>query len=112
MAAKFLFARRMAMMLLPSALAATGASCSSGVEDHLPSEEPGGVNLPLPQATPSGTPASKCDTPAEGCPCDTPGDTTSCRGPAVHDGSYVYCTTGFRVCTAGVWGACVLPKVY
>lgn len=61
-------------------------------------------------ASPATAPAA-CPLPAQGCPCDVAGEIALCRGAAVHNGSYVYCPQGYRVCTGGAWGSCILQTV-
>ncbi len=79
-----------------------------------------GVNTSAPPsasapATASVSPSSSapaCASPDEGCPCAVPGQTSTCRGPPVSNGSYVYCLVGYRACDGRSWGPCILPTIY
>jgi hypothetical protein len=106
-----LIGRTVVSLLSLALLMAAGASCSgnpdgSGVTDNAGPQPASRVAAP----DASTSEVSPCT--GEGCPCQVPGEIAQCRGPAARNGSYVYCYLGSRVCQAGFWGPCVVPKVY
>lgn len=54
------------------------------------------------------TESSTCSgSPNTGCPCGPEGTVVDCGEVHGQDGTYTFCSEGSRVCTGGVWGACV-----
>jgi hypothetical protein len=105
-------ARRAILGLLSLACITSGAACGGAPTEVDNSGDSPMLNVAQPSSSPSGESTGSCGEPSEGCPCSQAGESATCHGPTMHDGSYTYCLTGYRVCSGQSWGPCTLPKVH